>query len=236
MTSNTPSLSVVVFAYNEEQNIKQVLGELIDWTRTHRPDTEIVFVDDGSTDRTNEEARGCLASVNHQLLSHTSNRGIGAAMKTGVLAAKAPMVTFMPADGQIEPAAIETLCQAKEKNRSDVVFSVYNHRDDGFERKVLSWGVRALIRLIHGVTLKSDGPYLFDRKLFIPEQLPPNSFFLNFEFPIRVLAAGLDVATVTIQCRPRKLGKSKSTGIPKILRVASDLIDLRMRRIRALFL
>ena len=147
--------------------------------------------------------------------------------------ASAPWVSFMPADGQIEPEAIEALYRTANADRADVVLSVYDHRNDGFDRKVLSWGVRSLILLIHGVALRSDGPYLFRRSIFLPEQLPPNSFFLNFEFPIRVIAAGMNVSTVTIRCRPRRSGVSKSTGLRKITRVARDLVDLRVRRIRS---
>ena len=69
-------------------------------------------------------------------------------------------------------------------------------------------------------------------KLFDPEQLKPDTFFLNFEFPIRVAAAGLPSRTVTIRCRPRQLGVSKSTGLKRIWGVARDLLDLRVRRTR----
>jgi len=96
----------------------------------------------------------------------------------------------------------------------------------------LSWGVRALITVVHGVRLRSDGPYLFRRALFDPTQLPPDTFFLNFEFPIRAIAAGLRVATVTVPCRPRVAGHSKSTGIARIAGVARDLVSLRARRAR----
>lgn len=231
--NDSKSLSVVVFAYNEAENIKAVLDELGRWIDASARDVEIVFVDDGSTDNTLKVAQSALLSRSYQIVRHEQNRGIGAALKTGVSAARAPWVTFIPADGQIEPEAIGALVRTADTDRADVVLSVYDHRNDGFDRKLLSYGVRSLIFLFHGVALRSDGPYLFRRSIFVPEELPPNSFFLNFEFPIRVLAAGLKVSTVTIRCRPRRSGVSKSTGLRKISRVAHDLIDLRVRRIRS---
>ena len=54
--AQTPSLSIVIFAFHEEENIHAVLGELGAWLDVHEPDAEIVFVDDGSRDRTAEEA------------------------------------------------------------------------------------------------------------------------------------------------------------------------------------
>jgi dolichol-phosphate mannosyltransferase len=229
---NDPELSVVIFAFNEEANIAPVLDELAQWLTDNEGAAEVVFVDDGSSDETSKEAAKALAGVPHQLLRHETNRGIGAALKTGVRAAKGNWVTFLPADGQIAPAAIGTLRAAATSERSDVVFSVYDHRDDGLHRKVLSAGVRGLILLVHGVRMQSDGPYLFRRDLFDADKLLPDTFFLNFEFPIRMLGAGVATSVVTIECRPRRSGHSKSTGLKRIYGVAQDLVDLRVRRLR----
>jgi dolichol-phosphate mannosyltransferase len=224
-------LSIVVFAYNEADNIRPVLAELRAWLRANEPNAEILFVDDGSSDATADEAARALDGMPHRVLRHERNRGIGAALKTGVAAASAPWVTFLPADGQIDPAAIGTLRAAAARGDNDVVFSVYADRDDGFDRKLMSFGVRALVLAVHGVKLRCEGPYLFRRELFIPEQLPSDSFFLNFEFPIRVLAARRPTQVVTINCRPRRSGVSKSARAGVVVRVARELLVFRMRRL-----
>jgi dolichol-phosphate mannosyltransferase len=233
MTGGTPepALCVIVFAFNEAENIAHVLGELRGWLERYEPSFELIFIDDGSSDDTSGAARSALAGANAQVLRHETNRGIGAAIKTGVRSASAPWVTFMPADGQIEPQGIGTLRNAARAGDVDVVFSTYADRDDGLTRTLLSFGVRALITLVHGVRLHSDGPYLFRRELFVPERLPPDTFFLNFEFPIRVLASGARTRNVVINCRPRRAGFSKSTGWKRIAGVARDLVDLRVRRL-----
>ena len=227
----TPSLSVILLAYNEAENVSVVVEELRAWLSLHVPDAEIIFVDDGSSDATALAAERALDGCAHRVLRHERNRGIGAAIKTGVHAALADWVTFLPADGQIAPEAIATLMAARSDD-TQVVFSVYNHRDDGLHRKVLSWGVRALIRGIHGVLMRSDGPYLFRRALLVPEQLQPDTFFLNFEFPMRVVRAGLPFETVTISCRPRLAGHSKSANVSAVLRVGRELLELRVRTTR----
>ena len=227
---STPDLSVIIFAFNEEANIAPVLTELRHWLSANEPSAEIVFVDDGSADGTSSEAADALSGTPHQLLRHESNRGIGAALKTGVRAARGEWITFLPADGQIAPDAIGTLRAAAAQERAEVVFSMYDHRDDGLHRKVLSAGVRALILMIHGVRMQSDGPYLFRHSHFDADQLVPDTFFLNFEFPIRVLGAEVPATVVTIECRPRRSGHSKSTGLRRIYGVAQDLLELRVRR------
>ena len=235
MTRKPPTtlpLSLIVFAYNEAENVQPVLHELISYLKEHHPGTQIVFVDDGSTDATFDQAERALAGQNAVLLRHPVNRGIGAALKTGVRRCNKDWVTFMPADGQIPPSALTTLLRAAETRELDVVFSNYENRDDGWHRKVLSFGVRALILGIHGVALRSEGPYLFRRNLFDPEALPPDTFFLNFEFPIRMLVAKRRTNSVIIPCRQRRAGVSKSTGVKRIVGVAQDLLLFRVRRIR----
>jgi glycosyltransferase involved in cell wall biosynthesis len=225
-------LSLIVFAYNEAENVQPVLQELTSYLKAHHPGTQIVFVDDGSSDETFHQAERALAGENAVLLRHPVNRGIGAALKTGVRRCTADWVTFMPADGQIPPSAVTTLLRAAETRELDVVFSNYERRDDGWHRTLLSWGVRALILGIHGVALRSEGPYLFRRNLFDPDALPPDTFFLNFEFPIRMLVAKRRTHSVIIPCRQRRAGVSKSTGVKRIVGVAQDLLMFRVRRIR----
>ena len=225
-----PDLSVAVLAYNEEENVGPVLEELMSWLAVNMPDAEVVFIDDGSTDATASEARSALSRwPRASVLRHERNRGLGAGLKTAVRAASGEWMSFLPADGQIAPEALGTLRRAAT-DETQVVFSVYDHRDDGLHRKVLSWGVRALILGVHGVAMRSDGPYLFRRTLFDPEQLPPDTFFLNFEFPIRVMNASLPCEEVTIKCRPRLAGQSKTANLSRVLGVARDLASLRRRR------
>jgi len=230
-----PDLTVIVFAFDEAANVPPVLEELRRWLEVNEPRAEVVFVDDGSTDDTESAAQDVLAGFPGRVLRHETNLGIGAALKTGVAAARGGWVTFLPADGQVPPDAIGTLRAAARSGAWDVVLSVYESRDDGLSRKVLSAGVRALILAVHGVRLRSDGPYLFRRRLFDPAQLASDSFFLNFEFPIRALGAGLRVTTVRVLCRPRRSGRSKSTGLRRVAGVARDLVDLRWRRTRDLW-
>lgn len=226
-------LSLVVFAYNEAENVPRVLPEILGWLRGRGAPYELVFVDDGSTDGTRAAAAEVLSGdASAKLVSHERNRGIGAALKTGTAAATLPWLSFLPCDGQIAPTDIGRLCDAAERERVRLVLSVYRDRDDGLHRTILSAGVRGLIWSLFGVVLRSDGPYLYARELFHPEDLPSDTFFLNFEFPLRMLRAREPHATVTIECLPRRAGSSKSTQWKRIAGVARDLFDLRIRMLR----
>jgi dolichol-phosphate mannosyltransferase len=223
-------LSLVVFAYDEEINVPTVLPQILTWLEGRAAPYELLFVDDGSRDGTRAAAEAVLAgNPRAQVLAHERNRGIGAALKTGVRAATLPWITFLPCDGQIAPEELELLCTAAAREGVQVVLSVYRDRDDGWHRTLFSAGIRGLIWSLFRVRLRSDGPYLFRRQLFDPDQLVPDSFFLNFEFPIRVLREGVRYAVVPIHCWPRRAGHSKSTGLQRIAGVARDLVGLRLR-------
>lgn len=229
--SSPNDLTVIVLAFNEAENVGPVLSELRAWLDQHEPHAEIVLVDDGSSDDTAQAAHVALLGCAHRIVRHEKNLGMGAGIKTGVASSQSPWLTFLPADGQIEPSAIGALRQAQRNTRADAVFSLYADRNDGLDRKVLSFGMRALVRAIHGVSLSSDGPYLFRREDFAAQPLASNSFFLNFELPIRVLLAKRSVTHVTIRCRPRRAGVSKSAKLKVIGRVASELLSFRARRL-----
>lgn len=236
-SDGAPSLSVIVFAYNEDMNVKHVLQDLLDWLHGHEPQAELVFIDDGSTDQTRAIAEqtlrtfstGRVTQLSSRVIAHTVRQGIGAALKTGVAHAQGTWVTFLPADGQVPPSAIADLRAGAQDDTTRLVLSTYIRRDDGWHRKVLSGALRALIRAIHRVDMHSEGPYLFRREDFLATPLESDSFFLNFEFPIRRLRQGGRAAQVCVPCRPRQGGKSKSARLSPILAVAQDLARLRLK-------
>ncbi len=92
-------LSVVIPAYNEEKRIGPAIGAVISYMRSRNLDFEFIFVDDGSTDKTVETIKNSLGGFSgFKILSHERNRGKGAAIKTGMLAADGDWVLFTDSD------------------------------------------------------------------------------------------------------------------------------------------
>ncbi|TFH27085.1 MAG: glycosyltransferase family 2 protein [Bacteroidia bacterium] len=111
---NKLSIAVVIPALNEEKQLGEVIDAIPDFA------DYIIVVDDGSTDRTVEVAEEKGAKV----ISHRINRGLGAALSTGVktvLGMDVDIMVNMDADGQFNPADIEKLVQPILDGQADFV-------------------------------------------------------------------------------------------------------------------
>jgi dolichyl-phosphate beta-glucosyltransferase len=99
--SALPPFSLVIPAFNEAVRIGQTLRETLGYLQTSSPESELIVVNDGSTDATPEVVREIFAApgaVATRLLEHSPNRGKGAAVREGLLAATRPIGLFSDAD------------------------------------------------------------------------------------------------------------------------------------------
>ena len=114
----TRPVAVIVPAYNEADNLPSTLARM---PRRERPDLKIIVVDDGSSDSTAQVARNCGADV---VVSHQRNRGLGAALRTGLAAANeldARAAVYVDADGEYPPEQIPDLLAPIEAGEADYV-------------------------------------------------------------------------------------------------------------------
>ena len=96
-----PEFSLVIPAFNEAERIGKTLRESLRYLETTSPESELIVVNDGSTDATSEVVREVFAgpsSIATRLLEHFPNRGKGAAVREGLLAATKPIGLFSDAD------------------------------------------------------------------------------------------------------------------------------------------
>lgn len=109
-----PQLSIVVPAYNEAQRIVTAIDDIVaNMPLSVGTAWELIVVDDGSQDRTADVVREISDKVpSLRLLQHAANQGKGAAVRTGVLAAKGRFVMFADADGATPFSEADKLLQA----------------------------------------------------------------------------------------------------------------------------
>ncbi len=132
---------VVIPAYNEEENITQVIGDVSKYVN------DIVIVDDGSQDSTYQKAK----FANEQIIvaRHKVNLGKGAALKTGCQAALklgAQTIITMDADGQHSPRDLEKFIAKIRQKEFDIIFG--SRRLDRRVPLVRSWGNSLLTKIV----------------------------------------------------------------------------------------
>jgi glycosyltransferase involved in cell wall biosynthesis len=232
MVARMLSVSVVMFAYNEEENIAFCMSEALEFLATATSDYELILVDDGSSDGTADAARSVQAAqpAHVQVVSYSPNRGIGGALKAGYAVARKDFITCLPADGQVPPSGLQNLFDVLEDGSGvDLVTCHFPHRfeeADPFFRKVLSRGLRLVLWLATGVDRKMDGVYLIPRSVVQGTVLKSNTFFLNLELPIRAIRSGLKPGEATMHIRPRRAGQSKVLGLGRIWMVFKETVRL----------
>jgi glycosyltransferase involved in cell wall biosynthesis len=94
-----PDLSIIIPSFNEEQRLPDSLEKLAAYIRERRPNTEVIVVDDGSTDKTAAVAESYQAKIpNLRVLSNGTNRGKGFSVRRGSLEARGNITLFTDAD------------------------------------------------------------------------------------------------------------------------------------------
>lgn len=122
--SNTPRLSIVIPAYNEAERLPVYLPQVVEYCEGIEGDTEILVVDDGSTDSTAEYVGSIIRE--HpivRLLKQSSNQGKGAAVKRGAMESRGAYVLFADADGATPIREADRLLETAETGIEVVIAS-----------------------------------------------------------------------------------------------------------------
>jgi dolichol-phosphate mannosyltransferase len=205
-------LSVVVPVHNEAENLQPLLREITQALEGVR-EYEIVYVDDGSTDETPNrlaDLRGEFPRL--RVCRHRRGCGQSTALRTGIRAARAPVIATLDGDGQNDPADIPRLLDALRTLRREqplAMIAGYRKRrqDTGWRR--FSSRVANTVRaaLLHDDTPDTGcGLKVFSRELFLT--LPYFDHMHRF-LPALVQRAGGKVISVEVNHRPRLAGVSK---------------------------
>lgn len=188
---------------------------------------EMIFVDDESRDDTRAELAALKVEFpSLRLIGHRKNSGQSRAVRTGVLAARAPLVGTLDGDGQNDPADLPKLLA--KLNRADappelgMVAGVRAKRQDSMGKKIASRLANAIRRrlLKDGATDSGSGIKVFRRDAFLR--------CAYFDHMHRYMAAlmlreGYTVEFLQVNHRPRGAGRSKYTNFGRLAANATDL-------------
>lgn len=120
-----PSLSIIVPAYNEAVRLGKSLARVLEYLNSRADESELIVVDDGSSDETASVAEQSLkdaGSVHAEVIRVQPNRGKGYAVRTGLLASSAPIVLFSDADLSTPITETQKLVGPIERGVCDLAF------------------------------------------------------------------------------------------------------------------
>lgn len=195
-------VSVILPTYNEAATI----GDLVLKIKNLYPDFEVIVINDGSTDNTDEVAKNAGAHV----YSHPYNIGNGAAIKSGIRVASGDVLVFMDGDGQHDPADIAGLL--KYMPDYDMVVGARSIRDQAsvgraIGNKLYNW-LASYVAKFYIQDLTSGFRAIKSKiaKSFL--YLIPNTYSYPTTLTLSVLRSGWSLKYIPIKIRARTEGKS----------------------------
>jgi glycosyltransferase involved in cell wall biosynthesis len=222
-------LSVFLPAYNEEKMLAKTTQRVDEVLKKIASDYEIIIINDGSKDKTGEIADK-LASQNEKIrvIHHHPNRGYGAAVKSGMYAARFPWVVLIDADGQFDFTEITKFFKRQKETDADIVAGYYLKRGVPLYRILgskLAWELPVFI--IFGLKMRDIdcGFKLIRRSVLdkIPRLESERGPFITTEFLIKAQKAGFKIVEIGVHHYPDLAGGSTGASLKVILSAYKDL-------------
>lgn len=223
-----PYLSVIIPAYNEEKNIRKTLSDLHKELKLLEYPTEILVVDDGSKDRTLEEAKK-VADPSIRVLSYSQNHGKGYALSYGVKHSKGEVITLFDAGGDFHPDHINRFIKLMQAFDADIVLGSKRHPASRvnypWQRRLLSLVAKLAIWVLFRLNVSDTqvGLKVFKREIL--EKVIPRMRVKRYMFDLEMLVIAKKLGYSRIFEAPINMdwnGLSSSVKLSAIFKAAQD--------------
>lgn len=223
-------LSVVIPVYNEVKNIEEILKRV----KATKLTWEIIVVDDGSQDGTRAVLKKLDGKTNVHVILHERNRGKGAAVRTGLQAARGDTILIQDADLEYSPHDYPILLEPIKDGTADVV---YGSRFLGGPRRVtMFWHMIAnkMLTFMTNIlydTILSDmetGYKVFRREVIEGMNLRANRFDFEPEFTAKILKRHYRIYEVPISFNPRDYSQGKKIKLKDAFEAVWTLLKYKL--------
>lgn len=225
---DAPQVSIFLPVYNEEESLMPLHIKIDAALATLNRTVEVIYVDDGSTDKTIDVLREVeKRDPRVRVISFRRNYGKMAAMVAAIDVARAPVLVSLDADMQNDPADIARLLLKLDEGFDVVSGWRFKRQDKYWTRKFPSMLANKLISNVSGVSLHDYGCCL---KAYRREALDGIGFYGEMHRFIPIYCAhlnGAKIAELPVQHHPRTLGVSKFGKLSRTFEVVLDLMTIR---------
>lgn len=223
------SISVIIPAYNEEENIKLCVEESLKEVGEITPDYEILVVDDASKDKTGEILDE-LADKYEQVrvIHHEKNMATAGALKTLFKNAKKDILFYIPGDRQCRIFEIHKYLDVIDKY--DIIFGWRVNRADPWYRILFNKAYHLALRVLFGVKIHDvEGSSMWKKKVFEDVGMDAQGAFVLTEVMLQATKKGYKAGEVKTIHYPREAGKQTGVHPKEILRNITDVLKLWKR-------
>ena len=225
-------MSIVTSMYNEEDNIKDHVKEVLKDFKGFKKPFEMIIVNNGSTDRTGDICER-LASKHRkkikivQLSSPSLGKGNG--IRTGIEHASGDFIALIDGDLEQHPADVIGILDKMEKEDYDMIVGWRKNRKITIKRKVLSRIYNLIAKVFFGLPLKDTAgqPRVFKRKVMKDIKLESKRWNIEIELPHKVKKGGFKVGYMAVRHRFRHAGQSK-IDMTQAYKIFVDLLKYRI--------
>lgn len=225
--SNSISLTIVIPALNEEQNLKATIRRIVNALSDSGIDWEIALVNDGSTDKTGDISNDLASNEPRiKVIHHQRSMGIGYCVREGIKSSSKDSISWLPGDGENDP--YELLKYLPILEHVDIITSfVVNVGVRSWGRRFLSTLYLWLINLSFGTMFNyTNGSAIYRRSVFQVVKPQANGFFFPAECLIKAVRAGFIFAEVPVRVKKRVRGYTESISFKSICIVIWEFINL----------
>jgi glycosyltransferase involved in cell wall biosynthesis len=190
-------ITIIIPAFNEELRLAPTIGTIRNALAAEKVDAvDIVIIDDGSRDTTPKVAAELAAQPDIRVVTHPENRGMGAAIRSGLAAAKGQSFMILPADDAVSVSAIRILLRYRDQ--ADMILTVnLNKEFRNLARNLVSMTFQAIYMIAFSIYVQYvNGPGIWPVASARAADLKSNRFSIIAELNVKLLRMGHTFAEV----------------------------------------
>ena len=227
MLTKLPEVTIFFPVYNDEHTIRIVTEKAIKVCEEIASKYEVIIINDGSPDNSGKIADELVAQYeNVRVVHHPSNRGYGAAVKTGLTEARYEYIFFTDGDDEYDMWDFKKLF--KLRDYYDIIITFRYRKIYSNYRIFISYIYNAILRWLFRTSYRdiSTGMKMVRKSCIKDVNLRTDSPFIGAELTIKMMLKGYRIGEVGIQTFPRQIGSGSSTSFKNIKKTIVDMFSV----------